>query len=498
LAASDHPGRRVRRAKRAELGWWAPALIVAAILTTAPFAAAQTGSSDAWTQTQGGPSHLGSVAAGPEPAFREVWRAEQATSGPGHRYGLSAPVVAGNVLVSVGPRAVVGVSADDGSIAWTVERRFGPSVAPAVATAGSRTLILYTEGFGTGPPRTSPTPTASPSSAAGTEAPSFLVAIDAASQERVWDDPVRLDAVSRSGVTVEGDTAFVSDRLGTIVAVDVATGDVRWTADAGGHVLAPLAVADGTVVAVVEGDRRTRARVAALDADSGDVSWRQEVSGAAVVGSGASIDDGSVYVGFSDQTVRSFALDDGAERWSTRLNGLAFVGIPVIADDAIIVVDAAGQVYRLDPTDGTRIWDFALNELVVRSSAIVVGPNALVATATGDLAAVRLDDGRLVWRLGARGPVLRNLTPVGDRLVGVRGGPHAGLIAFANDPGGTLVSVVSPTEPDPAGMFATFLLAAAPLGLVLILGGRWLGGRMGPAFLDEDVEPEPAGEGAEA
>ncbi|HEY7478194.1 MAG TPA: PQQ-binding-like beta-propeller repeat protein, partial [Actinomycetota bacterium] len=444
-----------------------------------------------WSQTQGSAAHTG-VGDGPEPPFAEAWRAEQPSSGPGSQYGLSAPIVVGDEAVAVGPRALVGISLHDGSVTWTVDRRFGPSVAPAAASVRGRTLVLFTEGFGTGPPSASPTPSPSPSPSSddeGEQPPSFLTAIDAATQRPAWEAPVRLEAVSRSGVTVDGGTAFLADRLGTVVAVDAADGEVIWSEDAGGPITAPLAVGDGTVVATVEGNRTTRARLVAFDAATGEVDWRHEVAGSAVFGSAPSIGEGAIYVGFSDQTVRRFDLGDGTQGWATRVNGLAFVGIPAVTPDAVVVVDAAGQVYRIDPTTGARTWDFALNELVVRSSAVVVGDHVLVATVGGDLAAIGLDDGRLVWRRGERGPVLRNLAPAGDVIVGVQGGPHAGLIAFAHDPDGELVSVVSPTELDPASLIVNYLIAAVPLALVLLLLGRWLRGRMGPAFLDDEVQP---------
>jgi outer membrane protein assembly factor BamB len=463
---------------------------VAAILAATPLASAQT-VPEGWTQTQGSGAHLGAVTTGAEPPFREAWRTEQPTSGPGHQYGLSAPIVVGEAVVAVGPRAVIGVSATDGSVLWTVDRRFGPSVSPAAGTVGDATLILYTEGFGTGPPAASatPSPTASPTpSSDGETPPSFLVAIDAEGREPAWDEPLRLEAVSRTGVTVEGDTAYVADRRGKVYAVDVASGALRWNADAGDPVTVPLAAAEGTVVAAIQGDRTTRARLVAFDAETGEVRWRHEVAGAAVFGSAVSIDAGSVFAGFSDQSVRAFALEDGAERWASRVNGLAFVGIPVVADRAVLVVDAAGQLYRFDRDTGERIWDFALNELVVRSSALVIGDHVLVASVHGDLAAIDLAGGRLVWRRGETGPVLRSLTPVGDRVVGVTGGARAGLVAFEHDPDGRLVSIVSPTEPDAPSLVLNYLAAAVPLALLLVLGGRWLVRRMGPAFLEDDRE----------
>ena len=61
-----------------------------------------------------------------------------------------------------------------------------------------------------------------------------MAAIDLDTRQPVWDASVQLDAVSRTGVTVDGNTAFLGDNVGNVHAVAVATGELRWTADAGG------------------------------------------------------------------------------------------------------------------------------------------------------------------------------------------------------------------------------------------------------------------------
>ena len=63
------------------------------------------------------------------------------------------------------------------------------------------------------------------------------------------------DAVSRTGVTVDGDTAFLGDNAGHVYAVAVATGEIRWTADAGGFLTTPPAVSNDLVIVAVQGDR---------------------------------------------------------------------------------------------------------------------------------------------------------------------------------------------------------------------------------------------------
>jgi hypothetical protein len=76
----------------------------------------------------------------------------------------------------------------------------------------------------------------------------------------------------------------------------------------------------------------------------------------------------------------------------------------------------------------------------------------------------------------------------------VRGGAQPGLVAFVEDPDGSLVSVVSPTELNLSKLLLAFAGAAVPLGLLLMLGGNAALARMGPAFLDDDGEGEGDGD----
>ena len=82
--------------------------------------------------------------------------------------------------------------------------------------------------------------------------------------------------------------------------------------------------------------------------------------------------------------------------------------------------------------------------------------------------------------------------PTPDAVVAVRGGADPGLVAFAEDPDGSLVSLVSPTTTDLPQLLLAFFAAAVPVALLLSLGGRALRARMGPAFLDDDDEASEA------
>ena len=117
---------------------------------TALPASAQT--VDGWPQFQGGPDHTGVAPDGPAPGYSVDWTLAVAPGGPGDQYGLSAPVSAGDLIVAVGPEAVIGVDATAGTQAWSVDRDLGPSVPAAITSIGGRDAVVYTEGFGDGPP----------------------------------------------------------------------------------------------------------------------------------------------------------------------------------------------------------------------------------------------------------------------------------------------------------------------------------------------------------
>ena len=306
----------------------------------------------------------------------------------------------------------------------------------------------------------------------------------------MWDAPVQLDAVSRTGVTVDGDTAFLGDNTGTVYAIDVATGTIRWTADAGGFLTTALAVSDGAVVATVQGDRASRSHLIAFDAADGSESWDDEMSGEALFASAPAISGGTIVVGFSDRSVRAFDASDGTERWSTRLNRpMFFTGAPAFTPDAVVVADAFGQVYRLDPetrangcgtsrsTNPSRTapWSSPARPCWSRRRPVASRPSTWSRASSSGRA-----------RRGAG--LLRTLALTSDIVVGVRGGLDPGLVGFSHDPDGTLVSIVSPTELDLPKLLGNFLAAAVPLALLLFLVGRWLKPRMGPAFLDDDED----------
>lgn len=458
-------------------------------------AAGAQGASDGWPQFQGGPTHPGSAPDGPRPPFREVWFLEARPGGPTGTMGLSAPVAADDTVVVLAPDAVIALG-PDGADRWRIDRRPGPTVAPAIVGSGPDALVVFPEGFGPNAPGLTPSPSPSPTAsstpggssptptAAG--APVELVAVALADGSERWRTP--LPAASRSGVTATEGALYVAGTDGSVSALDPAAGAIRWSVRVGGSIIAPIAATEDRVLVSALGSAQARFSLVALDPADGRVLWRYEPPGASTLGSAVAADEELAYLGLEDRTVRAVALDDGVERWSARLNAVVNpLASPVLVDDAVVVVDIGGQVYRLRRGDGVRLWDHALNVGVLRGPAVVSDRYVLVASSQGELLAVELDGGELVWRASLATGVLRSLAVTDDLVLAVRGGARSGLVALAHDEGGSLIRVQSPTVFRPRELGIGLVLGALPAALAALGIGVLVRRRLGSGA--EELQP---------
>ncbi|MEX2405843.1 MAG: PQQ-binding-like beta-propeller repeat protein [Actinomycetota bacterium] len=472
---------------------------------TAPVVAQESGAG-VWSQFQGGDDHRGVLAEGPEPPFRIRW-----TFPAPEEEALSGAVIVEDLAISVGERAVYAVDLLTGELAWEVPRTGGPISTPAIAM-GNRTTVLYLEGPG-GDDATSPSAStsASPSAASPTSSPSpadvadddgsVLVALDLADQTERWR--AALGAESRSGVTVDADTAYVGDEDGIVHAIALADGEIRWTADLaegsgaegatgatgceafeGGAVDVPIGVAEDSVIVVGRNVDGGAVAVGALSSSTGDCTWRvfPQLGSSAISAPAAA--EGIVVVGSADRFVRGLAAEDGQERWSSlALSLFSPFSAPAFPPGTVYVADLGGGLYRFDAGDGARVWSYQFNEVVL-GSPVVSGDTVLLGLNDGRLVALNAASGHLVWQGGTGPGRLAALALAPDAIVAEKGGRDAGLIAFEHDPKGRLVDVPSPTELDAPTTLSRVGLAAVVLIAVLSVPGIFLRRRFG-AMLPE-------------
>jgi outer membrane protein assembly factor BamB len=453
---------------------------VVAYALAAASAFAQTSGGPEWPQFQGGPEHRGVSESGPAPPYRTRWTF---TSPDGS--GISGAVIVDGLAISVGHASVYAVDVATGEVAWDVARADGPVSSPAIAS-GRRLTLLYVEGGASTTPSPSPTPAdGSPSPFPDDQADSAgasLVAIGLEDQREVWRVP--LGAESRSGVTVDGDIAYVGDQDGTLYAVDIADGTVRWTSEMPGRIDISIAASDGSAVAISRNDDSRRVVIAAHDADDGERLWQITPQPSATAASSTALTEDAVIVGLADRLVRAFGVEDGEERWSSlALQLFSPLTAPAVGEDAVYVADIGGGLYRLDPVDGDRGWSFQFNEVVVRSSPVIIDRWVLLGLNDGRLVAVDAASGRLNWQSAASQGLAGTIAVSSEAIVAVRGGNDPGLVAFENDPDGRLIDEPSPTELEAGTTLSRIAIASVIVLAAALVPGVLIRRRMGDRAL---------------
>ncbi len=152
---------------------------------------------------------------------------------------------------------------------------------------------------------------------------------------------------------ISGETVFLSGttrdaRHAIFAAVDLVTGEERWTRQEPGSDPIPVAVADD--VAVLLTGPYDGSLLQAVDVASGQsVLWERSVGAQEIGGladTAPSIWQGVLYVGQSDGTITALDLQTGSDRWQVRTGG-AISGSIVVASDHVYAASEDDWLYAI-------------------------------------------------------------------------------------------------------------------------------------------------------
>lgn len=454
-----------------------------------------------WDQFQGGASHQG-ISDGPSAPLAVAWSNQDIElRGTGASGGLSLPVIAEDgTIVVVAPRSVLAFDGNDGSPIFSAERDLGASSQPALGEGTDGPIAVYTEGFGGAGTSASGSVTPTPSPATDEDEEGFdshVNAVDLSTGEPAWGSPIQLGAAVQTPVTTHGMGAYVGDVGGHVTALELASGEIRWTAEVGSPIAGPITLDDGRALVTALGGQDEPSEIVAIDAASGEEQWRASAESASAMVTAPVVADGRILAMDDLGGVLAFDAEDGRFLWRSqvtntltqepfRLRGV-MAPAPVSADGQVFAVDVTGRVYAFDAETGAELWDHALNEAVQFASPLLTDDHLLVPTDSGTLFAVDRRTGHLVWRVDAGGALLRGLADAGDQLIGVTGADDAGLVAFEADASGRLIDEPSPTTPDTGQMLLGFFLGGLLVGAAVLLLARPLQRRLGPALVPADA-----------
>ncbi|GAA4479209.1 PQQ-binding-like beta-propeller repeat protein [Gluconacetobacter asukensis] len=167
------------------------------------------------------------------------------------------------------------------------------------------------------------------------------------------------------GFSIAGDTLYIVDGVGQALAVEAATGKVKWRVDTEAPGRSAPTVVDGRLFFGTIDER-----LLALDAATGRVLWTYAATEAVTVifGQPAPAVVGDVVVaGFGSGDLVALRAASGEVVWSDTLgstNGQDSTvdfscvrGMPVIVDQTVYAISAGSVLVAIDLRSGRRLWE---------------------------------------------------------------------------------------------------------------------------------------------
>lgn len=190
---------------------------------------------------------------------------------------------------------------------------------------------------------------------------------------------------------------------GSVVALDAASGEASWRFGDpyAGQPFSEPAVRDGVYVGQrLEPHAGGVGRFHALELD-GSVRWSEPVGH---VFHRPVVSDGTLFVGTDAATAHAFDAADGGERWSTTLEAderePVVVRVAGVNSEGVVVAVSDGTVRGLDPGTGAERWRHGDGTSSFDGTAVLVDGDVYAGSGR---TVGRVADGRVTWQETFRG-----------------------------------------------------------------------------------------------
>jgi outer membrane protein assembly factor BamB len=211
---------------------------------------------------------------------------------------------------------------------------------------------------------------------------------------------VRLGDIASSPLLI-GQHLYVTTLAGKLVCLEAYDGTTVWTYEIPAHPYAEHVhsspASDGNTI-VFGSDGGT---IYAVSVDSGKLRWT--ASARASVFASPSIAEGKVFVGSLDSTFYALDIATGKQVWAQPL-GARIYGSQAVENDRVFVGTAGRMVYCLNATNGEVIWKTAMQGMV-NSSPLVSGGVVYVGCMDKSLYALDAVTGEVRWQFETDGRI---------------------------------------------------------------------------------------------
>ncbi len=249
-----------------------------------------------------------------------------------------------------------------------------------------------------------------------------FAAFDATSGELLWRFTSAIDFNPRSAPVPAGDLLVaVSQPDGRLMALESASGTLRWTGAPLSRCDGPLSIAGGWIL-----HGNCDAAIQIQDARSGDSVGSVPLGPDAQVAGGVAVHGDLACFGTRSGQVVLMDIPSRELRWSIDVGSGEIFSTPVLTDDRVFVTSANAEVVALGTQDGAQLWR---HDTLQRSSTspILVGGSVVVG-ASGIIMAFDARTGQPQWSLAVGDATTE---PVAGNGLVVVGTDEGELVAIA-------------------------------------------------------------------
>lgn len=165
---------------------------------------------------------------------------------------------------------------------------------------------------------------------------------------------------------------YIGVMNGKFHAIDVVSGQIDWTFQAGGAIPHTAAAANGKVYFGCED-----ARVYALDASTGELVWSLQTGGPTI--SAPTVVNNVLYIGSFDTYLYALGAETGDLQWRYKTEGRIW-NSPAVVDDRVYFGSEDMHAYCLHATSGTLAWKRQLSGMSMRNTYPVVSNGVTIWT----------------------------------------------------------------------------------------------------------------------
>ncbi|MBA4165286.1 MAG: pyrrolo-quinoline quinone [Erythrobacter sp.] len=230
---------------------------------------------------------------------------------------------------------------------------------------------------------------------------------DAKSGARLWNHRMNIegklvDSNFGGGASVADGKVYATNGVGEVVALDAATGDMKWKVQPAGPLRGSPTIAFGQVFVMTQDNQ-----IIALDAGTGELVW-QEVASATQAGvfgvAAPAAGQGTVIAGYSSGELSAYRYENGRTLWadalartsiSTEVGALTDIDAdPIIDSGRVYALGQGGRMAAYDLLTGQRIWELNLAGI---STPAIAGEWIFTLTDDARLLAIARSTGKVRW-----------------------------------------------------------------------------------------------------